>query len=506
MDIWQPLFPCMNMMEIQTRLARLGFDPGACDGRYGPLTRDAVRQCQAAYRLVPDGVPGPELKRLLSQDLPSCRVTVRVEEGQTLSGVARASGTTVGALLEANRRKRYEDVYPGERLVIHRRAVGALVEPCNEAEESAGCFDMIADFPWTFALLPVFTISDTGEIRSDEKLSMLAPGLRGTSDGNLAPIRPSGHRRGRRGRAESPVLPVSLSTAHDLRVQTSVRESAAAGAEGLRRGTRVYSLLSGPAEITDGTLAWLKSGRARMAADARSIAGKAAMAGVAGVAIHIPGIGDDECSRYSWFVCCLARECRRRGIELAVVVPAPSSEDNRSSFAQPVFPGDGLNDSSGSAPGPSRPRRRLPWPGGYDIELFGSVADLVLLDIEDPTSFWDSVVWACEYVPRWKLAAVVELRACRSKAYGHAPLSKEDLCRFMARHVVREGRDESSGVPYLLYRARGVVRRLWQEDAESLGKKLHAVNRLNILGIAFRGASDAREQVLDEVFRRFIIM
>jgi len=49
----------MNMMEIQTRLARLGFDPGACDGRYGPLTRDAVRQCQAAYRLVPDGVPGP---------------------------------------------------------------------------------------------------------------------------------------------------------------------------------------------------------------------------------------------------------------------------------------------------------------------------------------------------------------------------------------------------------------------------------------------------------------
>ncbi len=96
MDIWQPLFPCMNMMEIQTRLARLGFDPGACDGRYGPLTRDAVRQCQAAYRLVPDGVPGPELKRLLSQDLPSCRVTVRVEEGQTLSGVARCHTQTGG--------------------------------------------------------------------------------------------------------------------------------------------------------------------------------------------------------------------------------------------------------------------------------------------------------------------------------------------------------------------------------------------------------------------------
>jgi len=172
------------------------------DSTREPATADTglLPGMQCASARLPTGLcltefRGPELKRLLSQDLPSCRVTVRVEEGQTLSGVARASGTTVGALLEANRRKRYEDVYPGERLVIHRRAVGALAEPWNEAEESAGCLDMIADFPWTFALLPVFTISDTGEIRSDEKLSMLAPGLRGTLDGNLAPIRPSGHRR-----------------------------------------------------------------------------------------------------------------------------------------------------------------------------------------------------------------------------------------------------------------------------------------------------------------------
>lgn len=497
----------MNMMEVQTRLARLGFDPGACDGIYGPCTRDAVRQCQAAYRLVADGVPGLELKRLLSQDLPSCRVTVRVEEGQTLSGVARASGTTVEALLEGNRRKRYEDVYPGERLVIHKRAVGALVEPWNEAEKCADYLDMMTDFPWTFALLPMFSIGESGEIHSDGRLSLLATALGETAHDNLAPIRSSRHKQGRRRRAEPPALPAPSSAGHDVRVPPEVWESAAARAEGPGKSPRVYALLSGPEQITDGTLAWLQSGRARMGADARSIAGKAAMSGVAGVAIDIPGIGDDECSRYSRFVCCVARECHSRGLELAVVVPAPLSQGNGRDLALPVLlPDDGLNHSSGRALRHSGPRRRLAWPSGYDIELFGSVADLVLLDIGDPASLWESVVWACEYVPRWKLAAVVELRACRPGARRHVPLSKEDLYRFMARHVVREGRDEFSAVPYLLYRARGVVRRLWQEDAESLGRKLHAVNRLNILGIVFRGPRDAREQVLNEVFRRFIIM
>lgn len=496
MDIWQPLFPRMSMMEVQTILTRLGFDPGACDGRYGPCTRDAVRQCQAAYRLVVDGVPGPELKRLLSQDLPSCRVTTRVREGQTLSGVARALGTTVEALLEGNRRKRYEDVYPGETLIIHRRAAGVFIEPWDKLDECVSHLDVASDFPWTFALLPMFSIAGTGEILSDSRALLPLPGLAGSAKDDLVPMGASGRIADRgHGRVENP-----LPSGPGVSVLPGIRESAAAKTDWQKGSTRIYALLAGPADIKDGTLALLKSRRAQMAAEVRSMVVEAAMSGVAGVALDIPGIGDDEYFGYSRFVRFLARECRRLGMELALILPAPPVPGSRSAFVE----------GSGDPPGPVQRlqghARRLPWPGGYDIELFGSIADLILLDIKDPASFWDSIVWACEYVPRWKLAAVVELRACRPGPSGHVPMGREEFRSFLARHVVRKGRDELSGVPYLMYRSRGVLRRAWQEDAESLGRKLHAVNRLNILGVVFRGAWDTGDQVIEEVSRRFIIM
>ncbi|BAS29417.1 peptidoglycan-binding protein [Limnochorda pilosa] len=52
---------------LQEDLARLGFDPGPMDGRYGLLTRQAVRECQRRYGLFPDGAAGPDLFHLLRE-------------------------------------------------------------------------------------------------------------------------------------------------------------------------------------------------------------------------------------------------------------------------------------------------------------------------------------------------------------------------------------------------------------------------------------------------------
>jgi peptidoglycan hydrolase-like protein with peptidoglycan-binding domain len=44
---------------LQRRLAGSGFAPGPIDGRYGPLTEQAVRRFQAAHGLQVDGIAGP---------------------------------------------------------------------------------------------------------------------------------------------------------------------------------------------------------------------------------------------------------------------------------------------------------------------------------------------------------------------------------------------------------------------------------------------------------------
>jgi len=41
--------------ELQTRLARRGFNPGEIDGMIGPMTTAAVKKYQNSLGLIPDG-------------------------------------------------------------------------------------------------------------------------------------------------------------------------------------------------------------------------------------------------------------------------------------------------------------------------------------------------------------------------------------------------------------------------------------------------------------------
>lgn len=398
MDIQQPHLCGMSLLDIQAGLTGLGFDPGPCDGLYGPLTRDAVRKCQASYRLGVSGVPGPEIRRLVTQRLPAFRVTTRARAGQSLQGVARELNTTAEAIIEGNRRKRYEDVFPGEQLVVHRRAAAVL---------------------------------DGGELRGPEWTFVARP------------------------------------------IQTAVSMAADA-----RAARGCFGIASVPTNQREAVADMIR---------------QASQAGLRGIVLDAADsdLDDDTAWAYLRFVRFVARACRRAGLQLAVRV---------SVHTRPPGEYRGRSRSRGHV---------VQRPNGYDLEDVGAAANIVLLDIRDardPEAFRNSIAWTCKFIPRWKLMAVIELGPYHMGESGPQPMSRDDLIKLRARHVVREGTDDSTGLRYLAYRARGAVRQLWLENSSTLGRKLHTVNRLNILGAAFRGAEDAEEQVLAEIGRRFIIM
>ncbi len=395
MDIRQPHLCGMSLLDVQAGLLGLGFDPGPHDGLYGPLTKDALRKCQAAYRLSVDGLPSPEIRRLLSLGLPAFRVTTRARTGQSLQSIARELDTTVEAVVEGNRRKRHEDVFTGEQLVVHRRAAAAL-DVDIDLDDQAGCGP-----DWTFV------------------------------------ARSAGSRASARGCFGIVPLP-------DARWGAAAEVVSQARKDGLR-----------------------------------------------GIILEIAGssFSDDSAWKCLRIVRCVGRECRKAGLRLAALV---------SVCGRPaVGPAERSADQCA---------RR---PNGYDLEDIAAATDIVLMDVTDagdPEVFRRAVAWSCRFVPRWKLMAVVELRPHHLGELGREPISGDDLTKLRARHVMRQGIDDSTGLCYLAYRARGAVRRIWRESAGSVGRKLHIVNRLNILGAAFRGVEDAEEQVLAEIGRRFIIM
>jgi hypothetical protein len=54
---------------LQRALASLGYSPGAIDGNYGPSTQQAVARFQAAAKLTPDGILGPQTLQALKNAL-----------------------------------------------------------------------------------------------------------------------------------------------------------------------------------------------------------------------------------------------------------------------------------------------------------------------------------------------------------------------------------------------------------------------------------------------------
>jgi hypothetical protein len=70
-----------DVLELQVRLAALGFSPGPIDGDFGPMTEQAVLNFQAANGLMVDGVVGLETRRALGLGDGEARPSLLIELG-----------------------------------------------------------------------------------------------------------------------------------------------------------------------------------------------------------------------------------------------------------------------------------------------------------------------------------------------------------------------------------------------------------------------------------------
>lgn len=62
---YQPGRPLLIGADVKAVQAAVGMPAGQRDGKYGPLTRDAVRHAQVEHHLTPDGVVGPDTTRAI---------------------------------------------------------------------------------------------------------------------------------------------------------------------------------------------------------------------------------------------------------------------------------------------------------------------------------------------------------------------------------------------------------------------------------------------------------
>lgn len=87
--------------HVQQGLAKLGFNPGAADGRDGPKTKAAIKAFQAANGLVPDGIAGPLTVEEMENDLAALRAKTADKAAKIGAGTTVASGTGAGAAEKA---------------------------------------------------------------------------------------------------------------------------------------------------------------------------------------------------------------------------------------------------------------------------------------------------------------------------------------------------------------------------------------------------------------------
>ncbi len=90
-----------DVMEIQSLLTKMGYNPGPIDGVFGLRTEETIKQFQRKYGLTADGIIGTNTHKVLRGFLLGYE-NYTIKSGDTLSKLAQKYGTSLPSLLTAN--------------------------------------------------------------------------------------------------------------------------------------------------------------------------------------------------------------------------------------------------------------------------------------------------------------------------------------------------------------------------------------------------------------------
>lgn len=430
---------------LQERLNELGFEAGDADGRFGILTKEAVREFQRAHRLRIDGIAGAEVFSVLMSPSAHKRITHVVGEGERLQDIARKYNVPVELLIYANRLKEDSYLYKSQRLIIPFRTV-------------------------------------KGYYREDDRVSgVRGTGIRGVRRDLLTFLAYCWLFVDTEGRIHGSVKPELL----NLAAGKGGREAGTGGCD-ISIAVRFGEEGLPASEVAHAVLTTRKSRSSAL----KNIADAASRSGAGEVEVWLDDLDVEDRYYFYSFIRDLSMGIKGSGRRISVAIPA-ASDAQRYGETGVGAAGIAEKKGGGETTGPA-----------FDYsEIARHVDHVTLLAFDEhrkesaagpiASAGWvrGAVKYALSYIPCWKIVLAVPTYGCdwpeisQNQAQSHI-LSYDETQAIASTFKPHVEWDPGAMVRHFRYRSFRVTHQVWFENAESLLAKVNLVEKYNLAGIA----------------------